>query len=102
MSSAQARPSATVTTISRLLGIRPGEVYRGLLLFAYLFLVVGSFVVGKATRDALFLYRFSALQLPYVDIAVAVLVSLWVAVYIRVGRYVSLRTIVSWSLGLFA
>jgi len=101
MSSAQARPSATVTTVSRLLGIRPGEVYRGLLLFAYLFLVVGSFVVGKATRDALFLYRFSALQLPYVDIAVAVLVSIWVAVYIRVGRYVSLRTIVSWSLGIF-
>jgi AAA family ATP:ADP antiporter len=91
-----------VSLASRLLGIRQGEVQRGMLLFAFLFLVVGSFVVGKATRDALFLDRFSALQLPYVDIAVAVLVSAWVAVYIQVGRYVSLHTILSWSLGLFA
>lgn len=101
MTRTPARPSAAVASVSRVLGIRPGEVVRGALLFAFLFLVVGSFVVGKATRDALFLHRFSALQLPYVDIAVAVLVSIWVSVYIRVGRYVSLRTILSWSLGLF-
>ena len=54
-----------------------------MLLFSYLFLVIGSFVAGKATRDALFLFRFSARQLPYVDIAVAVLVGVWVAIYIR-------------------
>jgi AAA family ATP:ADP antiporter len=88
--------------VARVLGVRPGEVGRGLLLFAYLALVVGSFVVGKAARDALFLNRFSALQLPYVDIAVAVLVSAWVAVYIRVGQYVSLRTLINGSLAFFA
>ena len=54
-----------------------------MLLFSYLFLVIGSFVAGKATRDALFLFRFSARQLPYVDIAVALLVGVWVAIYIR-------------------
>lgn len=102
MSSTPGRASQAATTIARLLGIRPAEVGRGLLLFAYLFLVVGSFVVGKAARDALFLYRFSALQLPYVDIAVAVLVGVWVSLYIRIGRYVSLRTILSWTLALFA
>jgi AAA family ATP:ADP antiporter len=73
-----------------------------MLLFLYLFLVIGSFVVGKAARDALFLYRFSALQLPYVDIAVALLVGVWVAVYIRIGRYVSLRTLLHASLVFFA
>ena len=102
MSASETRASGAVSTLSRLLGIRPGEVLRGVLLFAYLFLVVGAFVVGKATRDALFLHRFSALQLPYVDIAVALLVGVWVAGYIQVGRYVSLKTILSWSLALFA
>lgn len=88
--------------LARALGARPGEVGRGVLLFAYLCLVVGSFVAGKAARDALFLYRFSALQLPYVDIGVALLVSGWVALYIRVGRYVSLRTLINGSLLFFA
>ena len=96
-----AQPSFPLAAASRLLGIRQGEVFRGALLFGYLFLVVGAFVVGKATRDALFLHRFTALQLPYVDIAVALLVGVWVAGYIRVGRYVSLRTIISCSLALF-
>ena len=87
---------------TRVLGIRPGELERGVLLFSYLFLVIGSFVAGKATRDALFLFRFSARQLPYVDIAVAVLVGVWVAIYIRVGQRVSVRTLISGSLVLFA
>jgi AAA family ATP:ADP antiporter len=87
---------------ARVLGIRPAELERGVLLFAYLFLVIGSFVAGKATRDALFLFRFSARQLPYVDIAVAVLVGVWVAIYIRIGQYVSVRTLISGSLVFFA
>jgi AAA family ATP:ADP antiporter len=91
-----------VTLAGRVLGLRPQDLLRGILLFSSLLLVVGSSVVGKATRDALFLHQFGPGQLPYVDIAVSVLVSLWVALYIRVGRYVSLRTILSWSLGLFA
>jgi AAA family ATP:ADP antiporter len=101
MPRSKASPTPAVALASRLLDSRPGEVYRGVLLFSYLFLVVGAFVVGKATRDALFLHRFSALKLPYVDIAVAVVVSVWVAAYIRVGRYVSLRTILACSLALF-
>jgi ATP:ADP antiporter, AAA family len=87
---------------TRVLGIRAGELERGVLLFSYLFLVIGSFVAGKATRDALFLFRFSARQLPYVDIAVAVLVGVWVAIYIRVGQRVSVRTLICGSLVFFA
>ena len=96
------RPRQRLERVADLLGIRPGEVGRGLLLFTYLGLVIGSFVVGKSARDALFLSTFSPLQLPYVDIAVAVLVSVWVSLYIRAGRYVSLRSILAGSLALFA
>jgi ATP:ADP antiporter, AAA family len=95
-------PARPIALAARVLGVRPGEVGRGLLLFTYLFLVVGSFVVGKAARDALFLYQFSALQLPYVDIGVALIVSVWVAVYIRLGRYFSMRTVLQGSLVFFA
>jgi ATP:ADP antiporter, AAA family len=87
---------------TRLLGVRPGELERGILLFSYLFLVIASFVAGKATRDALFLFRFSARELPYVDISVALLVGVWVALYIRVGQHVSVRTLISGSLVFFA
>ena len=90
------------TLAARVLGIRSGELERGVLLFAYLFLVIASFVAGKATRDALFLNRFSARDLPYVDIAVALLVGVWVAIYIRVGRHVSVRTLLAGSLVFFA
>ena len=94
--------AAVAAALARPLGLRPGEVSRGLLLFLYLFLVVGSFIAGKAARDALFLARFGALQLPYVDIAVGVCVSLWLWAYIWAGRYVSLRTLLSGSLVFFA
>ena len=88
--------------LERVLDLRSGELERGLLLFGYLFLVIASFVVGKAVRDALFLDEFGALLLPYADIAVALLVGLWVTVYLRLAAKVSLRTLVVGSLAFFA
>jgi ATP/ADP translocase len=57
--------------LERLFQIRRGESTRAVLLFAYLFLVIASFVVTKTTRDALFLERYGAERLPYADIAAA-------------------------------
>ena len=88
--------------VERLLRLHPGEGRRGLLLFTYLFLIIASFVVSKAARDALFLERYSALQLPLVDIAIALLVGVVVAVYIRIGRWLSLPKLQSASLLLLA
>src|SRR5262245_22607713 len=88
--------------LARVLNFRPSELERGLLLFAYLFLVIASFVVGKAVRDALFIDEFGAFLLPYADIAVASVVGLFVSVYLRVSRRVSLRTLLVGSLVLFA
>jgi ATP/ADP translocase len=66
---------------------------RGLPLFAYLFLILASYVVGRVVRDSLFLSRFPATQLPYVDIVTAVAVAVVVAIYIRLCRGRSIRTL---------
>jgi len=89
-------------SIEQALNLRPGELRRGLPLFAYLFLVIASFLVGRVVRDSLFLSRFKAVQLPYVNIATALIVGVLIAVYIRVGRRVSLRNLLLGSLLLFA
>jgi ATP:ADP antiporter, AAA family len=86
----------------RVLDLRPGELERGVLLFAYLFLVMGSFVTGKAVRDAMFLDEFGALLLPYADIAVALLVFVWVAAYLRISGRVTLPNLIVGSLLFFA
>src|SRR5687768_10700140 len=62
--------------VQRVLGLTPRELARTLPLFAYLFLTMAGSVASKAARDALFLDRYAATDLPYVDIAIAVLVGL--------------------------
>ncbi len=88
--------------IERLLNLQRGDLNRGALLFAYLFLVIASYVVGKAARSALFLGEYAAVNLPYVTIAIAVLVGLVVAVYVRIARRTSLRNLLVSSLACFA
>lgn len=74
---------------------------QAVLLFLYLFLVVTSYVAGKVSRDALFLGQFKAVQLPYADIAVAVLVGFVIAGYVRLGRYFRLHTLLILSLAAY-
>jgi AAA family ATP:ADP antiporter len=87
--------------IEHVLGLRPGEFRRGILFFAYYFLIISSYVVGQVARDALFLERFDAAQLPYVDIGIALLVGVATATYIRAGRLVGLQGLLTGSLGLY-
>jgi ATP:ADP antiporter, AAA family len=87
--------------IERLLHLRPGDFWRGLPLFSYYFLIIASSQIGQIARDALVLDRFSALQLPYLDISVSVLIGLVVAFYIRLGRRTSLRNLLVGSLCLY-
>ena len=88
--------------VERLLNLRHGDLARGILLFAYYFLIIAAFVIGQVVRDALFLDRFTADQLPYADISVALLVGFVVAAYIRAGRAYNLRDLLTGSLGLFS
>ena len=79
--------------IRRLLQIRDGESTRTLLLFTYLFLVIASSVVTKATRDPLFQEQFGSERLPYVDMASAVMVAAVMGLYLRVGRRAGLQSV---------
>jgi AAA family ATP:ADP antiporter len=90
------------TLVQRVLGLTPRELGRALPLFTYLFLTMAGSVASKAARDALFLDRFPVTALPYVDIAVAVLVGLLAGVYIRLGSRTNVRNAQMWSLLAFA
>src|SRR6202162_4362723 len=74
--------------IERALNIHPGDLGRGTLLCACLFLVITTYKIGGVAGPALFLSRFQASQLAYADISSAVLVILVVACYVRVARRV--------------
>ena len=88
--------------IERLLNIRRGDLGRGALLFAYLFLIIASYVVGKVVSKALFLGKFPAVKLPYFIFVIAVLVGFVVAGYVRLGRRVGLGALQVGSLLFFA
>ncbi|MGH9387723.1 MAG: Npt1/Npt2 family nucleotide transporter, partial [Vicinamibacterales bacterium] len=81
------------STIERLLGLNKRELQRAWPLFAYLFLTMASSVASKAARDALFLDRYRAIDLPYVDIAIAALAGLSAALYIRIGHRTNLSNL---------
>lgn len=88
--------------LQRLLGMNPRELRRSLPLFAYLFLVMGGSVASKAARDALFLERYRAADLPFADIAIALFVAVVASVYIRAGERLNLRNLQVASLLAFA
>jgi ATP:ADP antiporter, AAA family len=88
--------------VERGLGLTGAELRRAFPIFAYLFLIMSSSVASKAARDALFLDRYRAIDLPYVDIAIAVLVGVAASAYIRFGQRTNLRNLQLGSLIFFA
>jgi ATP:ADP antiporter, AAA family len=91
-----------ISLAQRVFGLAPGELARAVPLFTYLFLVMAGSVASKAARDALFLEQFRAIDLPYVDIAIALIVGLVAGVYIRAGERTNLRNLQVGSLTAFA
>lgn len=88
--------------IERALNIHTGDLGRGTLLGACLFLVISSYVIGKVAGAALFLSRFQAKQLAYADISSSVLVAVVVAGYVLVARRVPLQSLLIGSTIFFA
>ncbi len=86
----------------RALGLNGRELRRAFPIFAYLFLTRASSVASKAARDALFLDRYRAIDLPYVDIAIAGLVGIAASLYIWFGHRTNLRNLQVGSLAFFA
>jgi AAA family ATP:ADP antiporter len=91
-----------ISFAERVLGLTGRELRRAFPIFAYLFLTMASSVASKAARDALFLDRYRAIDLPYVDIAIAVLVAAAAALYIWFGQRTNLRNLQVASLVFFA
>ena len=91
-----------LSLVERVLGLNGRELRRAFPLFAYLFLTMASSVASKAARDALFLDRYRAIDLPYVDIAIAVLVGIAASVYLWVGHRTNLRNLLVGSILFFA
>ena len=89
-------------TVNRALSLRSGDFARGVPFLLYYFLIIASYTMGQVAGDALFMDRFKAVQLPYADIAIAVLVGFVVAVYLRASRQMNLTNLVSVCLMLFA
>jgi AAA family ATP:ADP antiporter len=89
-------------TLNRILNLQPGDLGRGAAFFLYYFLVIASYSMGQVARDALFLDRFAAVQLPYADIAIAVLVSFVIALYLGASRRTKLVNLISISLLVYA
>ena len=100
--SARAEDSGVNRWIERALNIHRGDLHRGVLLSSCLFLIISAYVIGKVARDALFLGEFAAVRLPYADIASGVLVGFVVVIYLRLGRRISLGTMLVGSPLIFA
>src|SRR5579863_6316223 len=88
--------------IERALNLQPGDLGRGSLLSACLFLVMTTYKVGGVAGAALFLSRFRASQLGYLQIASSVLVALVISGYMLVARRVLPRDLLVGSMVFFA
>jgi len=94
--------SAVAEKIGSAFNIKKGEFVPIFALFLYLLFIIASYTASKAVRDALYLSKFGALKLPYVYIGIAVLVGVFVAAYIKIGRYFRQHTLIGMSLAFFA
>ncbi|MBN2242649.1 MAG: HEAT repeat domain-containing protein [Acidobacteria bacterium] len=83
------------------LNIEPGEGIPVFLLFLYLTLALASFTIARTVRDSLFLDHYSARDLPYAYIAVAVVIGLLVSVYVRLSNRINQALLISGTLLFF-
>ena len=81
-------------TLRRIFDIREGELFRVLLMFTYLFLLIACYITTKSVRDSMFLTEIGVKQLPYVFILIALVVGSISSAYSRAAARVSLKTLI--------
>jgi len=86
--------------LSRFVELRPGELRRTVLMFAYFFLVVASFYILKPVRNALFLDSLGAANLPYVYLGTTALIALSMPLYTRAAARLSAQRLAAYGLAL--
>jgi len=84
--------------IRRLLDVRAGEGFAVLYCLAYVALAVGTFLLAKPIRNALFLSEYGAYNLVYVYVAVPVVLTLLLRAFNRVAARSSARGVLTGSL----
>ncbi len=67
------------------LGLRPGEVFKSAVFFAYLALASSIYITGKTTRDTLFLSRYELDMLPWMFIGYGIVSPIVAFLYGRVA-----------------
>ncbi len=77
--------------------VRDGEIEPTVLLTLQLMLGIASVICLKTVSDSIFLTRFNAQRLPYVDLAVTGLVGFVVGLYIRLSNRWSLPRLVGFT-----
>lgn len=84
----------------KLLNVRRSELRPASLLFLFLFLSIGSYIIGLSVGLAMFLNTFPN-GLPHVIMATALVVAGFISVYIRISARVGLENLVTGSLVFF-
>ena len=90
-----------VSKLERFLDLRPGDLRRGLPLALYCFFILMAYTQGQVVRDALFLGRFDAGRLVFVDFIIAAIAGLILGVYFRIGRLMSFVNLIGATLSFF-
>jgi len=90
-----------ITHMQRIFSMRRDEVGPASLLFFYLFLIIGAYIMGKSVGDALFLAVYPK-HLPYAMIGAALLITPFILVYIRLSHRLPLELLVIGTLLFFA
>ncbi len=90
------------THVQRMFSMRRDEVGPASLLFFYLFLIIGAFMMGKAVGDALFLTVFPKRLLPYAMIGSSITSGAFVPAYIRLSHRLRLEVLINATLLFFA
>jgi len=87
--------------LEKTLNLRRDEFAPASLLFLYLFLMIGCYVMGKSVGDAMFLSAFPT-YLPHAIVGTALVVGVFASVYIRISHRLRLEMVVISSLVFFA
>jgi len=90
-----------ISHVQRMFNLRRDEAGPASLLFFYLFLVIGAYLMGQAVGDSLFLSVYPK-HLPYAMIGSAITIGAFVAAYIRLSRRLRLEPLIIATLLFFA
>ncbi|MEO8680643.1 MAG: Npt1/Npt2 family nucleotide transporter [Vicinamibacterales bacterium] len=83
--------------MNAILHIRREDAVPAALLATLLLVTVASMVIGKAARDAIFLSRFSVVQMTATDLATMVAIAVAVAVQLRMNARMTTKRLLLWS-----